>query len=104
MFLLLRADSSDGTAAAVRIAGGTGSNASAARGHNGQVSGALNPGPAPEPRGAMRIAMAMFMAQWWAPFRRQQAGRSASWLAGSAAASGPKRKNRTRKVVSPFRI
>ncbi|MFP5248684.1 MAG: hypothetical protein ACLGP3_02510, partial [Acidobacteriota bacterium] len=76
------------------------SRAAAGPGYIGQCEGALKAGPWPASIAAICIAM----AQWWAPFRRQQAGRRASSLAGSTAVSGPRPKNRTRKAVNACRI
>jgi hypothetical protein len=44
------------------------------------------------------------MAQWWAPWRRQQGGRRDSLLESRAAASGPRLKNRIKKMEKPRRI
>ena len=44
------------------------------------------------------------MAQWCAPWRRQQIGRRASWLAGISAARGASQNNRTIETESTRRI
>ena len=53
-----------------------------------------------------RIIAAIFaaMAQWCAPFRRQQAGREASSLAWSVAVSGPSPNTRMSRMEKPRRI
>ena len=53
---------------------------------------------------AMAVAASMVMAQWCAPWRRQQAGRDASSLAPSVAARGPSEKNRTSRMESARRM
>ena len=54
--------------------------------------------------GAVRAAKRAAMAQWWAPWRRQQGGRRDSLLESRAAASGPRLKNRIKKMEKPRRI
>jgi len=72
-------------------------------GNAGQVDGAVRMA-LPEAGSASAEAVCRFMAQWWAPWRRQQAGRRASRLASSVAANGPSEKNASRKMDTRRRM
>ena len=56
----------------------------------------------PEREGDVTIIAAM--AQWWAPWRRQHAGRRESWLPLKTAVSGPREKNKLNRIEKPRRI
>ena len=69
-------------------------------GKQGQVTGAVTIGVPPDAASAVMAIIRMDMAQWWAPWRRQQGGRRDSSLPGMSAASGPSQKSRIRKMES----
>ena len=69
-------------------------------GYKGQCMGAEKAG-LPD---AVCAFIRIIMAQWCAPWRRQQGGRRNSLLAGRAAASGPSPKNKIRMIETPRRI
>jgi hypothetical protein len=58
----------------------------------------------PDAASAIMEAMPIDMAQWCAPWRRQQAGRRASSLPSSMADNGPRPKNRISEMESARRI
>jgi len=61
-------------------------------------------GTEPEAACLLMAAMRSAMAQWCAPWRRQQGGRRDSSLPGRAAASGPRQKSSSKKMESPRRM
>jgi len=73
-------------------------------GNCGQVEGAARKSDLPAAAWAAISARRADMAQWWAPWRRQQAGRLASSLSGRSRARGPSPKSRAKNKERPRRI
>jgi hypothetical protein len=74
-----------------------------ARGQYGQCDGALNAGPDCA-RNIAVTAVCSSIAQWWAPLRRQQAGRRESSPPWNTATSGPSQKIRISRTEGTRRI
>jgi len=88
----------DAKARSVEVEGG------AKPGKQGQVGGAVTIGVPSDAASTVIAIIRMDMAQWCAPWRRQQGGRRDSSLAERTAASGPSQKSRIRKMETNRRI
>lgn len=73
-------------------------------GKSGQVIGAVSIGVELDAVLAIMTAICIAMAQWCAPWRRQQGGKRASSLAWSIPVRGHKPRNRIMKTESDRRI
>jgi hypothetical protein len=91
--------SASGACASARVVDGV---AYPRAGHCGQWLGALKAGVL-RAVCTMRANIASVIKQWWAPLRRQQAGRDES-SPSKVAASGPKPKRRTNRMERARRI